>query len=134
MLYESGYDLRLSTYYGTDGTDLTDSPQLRSKFQKLIGDQNLELQLNKLAEDPRIIESIAAMNRDLQNGNRGREPMEAYYHNKAIGQIFTRARQIAWAQMKQAAETQRLIAEERAKGIETRKSLKETTNLLQMNR
>ena len=134
MLYESGYDLRLSTYYGTDGTDLTDSPKLRSKFQKLIGDQNLELQLNKLAEDPRIIDSIAAMNRDLQNGNRGREPMEAYYHNKAIGQIFTRARQIAWAQMKQDAEAQRLIAEERAKGIETRKSLKETTNLLQMNR
>ena len=134
LLFESGYDLRLSTYYGADGTDLTDSPVLRSRFQQLIGNQNLELQLNKLAEDPRIIASIAKMNRDLRNGNRGNEPMDAYFHNKKIQQIFTRARRIAWAQMLNDAEVQKLLIESRAKAKANRQSLKETSSLLQMNR
>ena len=134
LLYESGYDLRLSTYYGTDGTDLTDAPQLRSKFQKLIGEQNIELQLNKLADDPRIQESIAKMNRDLRNGNKHLDPMKAYYHNKAIAQIFKTARQVAWAQMMQDMNTKRLIAQQRAKEMQVNESLKDTQGLLQMNR
>ena len=39
MLFDSGYDLRQSTYYGPDGTNLTNSPRVRSLFQKAIGDQ-----------------------------------------------------------------------------------------------
>ena len=65
LLFDSGYDLRLSTYYGPDGTDLSESPRLRSKYQELIGKQNLELKLNKLADDPRIQRSIAEMNADI---------------------------------------------------------------------
>ena len=42
MLYDSGYDLRKSTYYAPDGTNLTDLPKVRSKFQQAIGIQNLE--------------------------------------------------------------------------------------------
>ena len=36
-------------------------------FQKAIGDQNLELKLNKLAENKRVIASIAQMNKDIRN-------------------------------------------------------------------
>ena len=41
FLFDSGYDLRTSTYYSPDGVNLTDSPDVRSLFQKAIGDQNL---------------------------------------------------------------------------------------------
>ncbi len=135
LLFESGYDLRMSTYYGPDGTDLTDQPELRSQYQQRIGNQNLELQLNKLADDPKIQASIAEMQRDLRTGNRDREPMKAYYHNKKIQQLFNQARRIAWAEMMQLGEVKRLMDEERLKKIENQRSLRETAQpLLQMNK
>ena len=37
--------MRTSTYTAPDGTDLSDSPKVRSMFQKAIGEQNLEKSL-----------------------------------------------------------------------------------------
>ena len=71
LIFDSGYDTRLSTYYGPDGTNLTDSPAIRSMFQRAIGMQNLERQLDKLAENPKILASLEEMHRDIRNGNRG---------------------------------------------------------------
>ena len=133
LLFESGYDLRMSTYYGPDGTDLSESPQLRSMFQRYIGEQNLELELNKLAADPRVIESIARMNYDLENGNRDFDPMKSYLHNRLIDQAFKKARRIAWAKMKQDSNVQALIQQGKQLKIEQKKRL-QTTQLLQMNR
>ena len=96
LLFDSGYDLRMSTYYSPNGDDLTDNPKIRSLFQKAIGDQNLELQLNKLAEDPRILASMQLMNHNKWNGRRSDDP-QSYYHNDKIDQIFQRARRKAWA-------------------------------------
>jgi hypothetical protein len=126
LLFDSGYDLRLSTYYGPDGTDLSDSPELRSTFQKYIGAQNLELKLNKLAKDPRIQASIKEMNRDLRSGNRHLDPMKAYHHNKVIRSLFRKARLKAWAQMKQNSEVQRLIEEDNQRKAQTNRKLKKT--------
>ena len=39
FLFDSGYDMRTSTYTAPDGTDLSDSPKVRSMFQKAIGEQ-----------------------------------------------------------------------------------------------
>ena len=47
LLFDSGYDLRLSTYFSPNGDNLQDSPIIRSMYQKAIGDQNLEHKLNK---------------------------------------------------------------------------------------
>ena len=55
--------MRLSVLYSPEGDNLTDEPRLRSAFQKAIGDQNLEVRLNRLADDPKIQESIAEMKR-----------------------------------------------------------------------
>ena len=134
LLFESGYDLRMSTYYGPDGTDLSNSPQLRSRFQKAIGDQNLELELNKLAADPRVQASIARMNADLRAGRKSINPMDAYLHNKLIERLFTNARKQAWKVMMADTRVQQLIEAERRKEIVQQKTLKETSSLLQMNR
>ena len=37
LLFNSGYDLRQSTYYAPDGTKLTDKPEIRSLFTQAIG-------------------------------------------------------------------------------------------------
>ena len=134
LLFESGYDLRMSTYYGPDGTDLSDSPQLRSMFQKAIGDQNLELELNKLAADPRVQASIRAMNADLKAGRKEMDPMSAYLHNKLIHRLFTNARRQAWKRMLLNQQVEELINEARRNELANRKRLNETTSLLQMNR
>ena len=137
MLFDSGYDLRTSTYYGPDGTDLTNSPGLRSKFQQYIGSQNLELKLNKLADDPRIQESIAMMNEDLRAGRREMEPMKAYYHTAKIKQIFERARKQAWLEMMKEVEVQTMVAEQNRIELQNRRRRRESTqleSLIQMNK
>ena len=134
LLFDSGYDLRLSTYYGPDGTDLTDSPAIRSEFQRQIGLQNLERELNKLAKDPKIQASIRRMQADLRAGRRELDPMKAYLHNKLINNLFNRARRKAWQQMKNDSGVQELMREKLQLENRQRDTLRETTPLLQMNR
>ena len=134
LLFDSGYDLKMSTYYGPDGTDLSNSPHLRSKFQKYIGDQNLELELNKLAQDPRVIRSLAQMNRDRDTGHRDIDPRKAYMHNILIDRLFKQARKRAWGLMKNDQEIQAMIEKERQKQALINRRRQETSALLQMNR
>tara|TARA_R100000781_G_scaffold8752_3_gene7741 strand:+ start:2737 stop:6495 length:3759 start_codon:yes stop_codon:yes gene_type:complete len=134
LLFDSGFDLKISTYYAPDSTDLSNSPQLRAMFQEYIGEQNIELALNKLADDPRVQQSIAVMNADLAKGNKGFEPMRDYIHNILIKQVFDEARHYAWARMMQDTGVQKLVNEQRSKKIKGQQKLEETTNLLQMNR
>ena len=134
LLFDSGYDLRLSTYYGPDGTDLTDAPELRSKFQQYIGQQNVERELNKLARDPKVIASIRRMQVDLNAGRRELDPMKSYLHNKLIRRIFSKARKKAWAQMKNDSGVRQLMRQElELKNLE-KDTLRATTPLLQMNK
>jgi len=103
LLFNSGYDLRISTYYAPDGTNLTDNPRVRSRFQKAIGDLNLELDLNELAKDPKIIESIKLMQADIRAGKRGDYNARDYYHNIVIDRLFKDARVLAWNSIKDEA-------------------------------
>ena len=81
FLFKSGYDLRLSVLYSPNGDDLTDSPLLRSKFQREIGKENLEVLLSRLAKDPKIIASMELMYKDIQSGRRSEFQPKDYYHN-----------------------------------------------------
>tara|TARA_Y100001963_G_scaffold60986_1_gene85143 strand:- start:4014 stop:5558 length:1545 start_codon:yes stop_codon:yes gene_type:complete len=109
LLFNSGYDLRLSTYYSPRGNDLTDSPELRSDFQREIGRQNLELKLNKLASDPRILASLEQMDKDISSGKRGTFEALDYYHNQVIDAIFEDARHAAWNVVMKKPAAQQLI-------------------------
>ena len=97
LLFNSGYDIRMSTYMSPTQIDLSDHPRLRSKFQKAIGDQKLEAKLNTLAKDPKIQESLNIMHNDINSGNRGDYDAMDYFHNLKIDAIFQRARRKAWA-------------------------------------
>ena len=66
-------------------------------FQRSIGKQNIERQLDKLAQDPKAIDSLAQMQRDINGGLRGNYEPEDYYHIMRIEDIFDKARKKAWA-------------------------------------
>ena len=113
FLFDSGYDLRLSTYYAPDSTNLTDSPTIRSLFQKAIGDQNLERKLDKLAQDPKAIESLKLMRKDIRDGKRAQYDARNYWHNGKIDDLFQEARRKAWASIMDMPEVAEVIEEQK---------------------
>ena len=117
LLFDSGYDLRTSTYFAPDGTDLSKNPRIRSLFQEAIGKQNILLKLDKLAANPGILESIKEMEYDRDNGLRHVDPKK-YAHNRRIKLIFENAKRIAWNQIKNDPRIQELIMEERRKQLD----------------
>ena len=127
LLFDSGYDLRTTTY-SYEGLDFSDSPVIRSLFQKAIGDQNIEFELNKLAKDPKIIASINQMNYDTWNGNRLRDPMKAYVHNFEIKRLFERAKRKAFNKIRNHPEVIRLMETKNNRRIDNLKTLKQTGN------
>ena len=130
LLFDSGYDLRLSTYYAPDSTNLTDSPRLRSEFQKAIGEENLELELNRLAKDPRILASLKEMYSDIKAGRRAEFNARDYYHNIVIDRLFRDARRRAWGKVTNNPEAMALIEEQKKKEAAQRQKRVSTRNIL----
>ena len=112
LLFNSGYDMRTSTYTAPDGTDLSDSPKVRSMFQKAIGEQNLEKVFNKMAQEESIQVSMAEMEWHQRNGLKDVEP-RSFPHYKRIAKEFDKAKKRAWASLKQDNDVQKLLIEER---------------------
>jgi len=83
-----------------NGISLATSPDVRSALQKAMGEQDLEAQLNKLAERPEVIESMARMEDDIRSGRHQRPPgisTMSYTHNKLIHNLIKKAKAKAWA-------------------------------------
>ena len=132
FLFESGYDLRISTFYAPDGTNLTDDPGIRSAFQQAIGQYGLEEKLEKLSRDPRVIESIALMRADIRAGNRGQFNARDYYHNIVIDRLFKETRRLAWNSIKYREDVLSLIQEQKQKKLEQKYKTKQSSSLLTM--
>ena len=125
LLFNSGYDLRTSTYSAPDGTNLKDSPKVRSMYQRAIGEQNLLRELDKMANDPAIQASLAEMNRERRNGNKSTEP-RSFPHYKRIAKLLDKAKKRAWAKIKKENDVQKLIIEERNQKLQNRQANKRT--------
>ena len=134
FLFDSGYDLRLSTYYAPDSTNLTDQPEIRSKFQRAIGLQNLERELDKLARNPQAIASMKQMYEDIRSGRRADFNARDYWHNRAIDRLFQKARRVAWASIKNDSDILKLIEEQRRKDVARLQKRNTTANLLNIYR
>ena len=134
LLFDSGYDLRTTTFsytFGGVNVSFKDHPHIRSMFQKAIGDQNLQYELDLLAKDPQIIASVKSMEADTWNGNRSRDPMKAYYHNDIIKALFDRAKKKAWAKIKDKPEVLQLLRESKDRKIDNISSNQKTRNYKQ---
>jgi len=131
LLFDSGYDIRMSTYYSPNGDDLSKDPMLRSMFQESIGKQNLELQLNRLAKSERVLNSIRQMNKDIRDGKRGDYEPSDYYHNQKIDLIFSDARNRAWAQIMSDPRVYELVIKQRNQKIKRKQKTQQTQGTLQ---
>ena len=132
FLFNSGYDLRISTFFAPDGTNLTDNPRIRSEFQQAIGKYNLERKLGKLAKDPKIIESMNLMRFDIRSGNRGQFNARDYYHNIVIDRLFKQTRVLAWNDIKYKEHIYNLIKEQDQKKLNRKFKKAQSANLLTM--
>jgi hypothetical protein len=117
FLFDSGYDLRTSTYYAPDSTNLTDHPYIRSEFQRALGSLNLELELDKLAKDKKMLASMDLMYADIRAGKRGQFNARDYYHNRIIDQMFKRAKKRAWASIKDDPRIAEVIEKQRLEKV-----------------
>ena len=113
FLFDSGYDLRTSTYYAPDSTNLTDHPYIRSQFQRALGSLNLELELNKFAKDKRMIASMEQMYSDIRSGRRAQFNARDYYHNRIIDRMFKQAKARAWSSIKDDPKIAEVIEKQR---------------------
>ena len=125
LLFNSGYDMRTSTYSAPDGTDLSDSPKVRSMFQKAIGEQNLEKIFNEMARSESMQISLAEMNYYKKNGMKDVEP-RSFPHYKRIAKEFDKAKKRAWAKLKKDTDVQKLLIEEREQKVKNIKANKGT--------
>ena len=130
FLFDSGYDLRTSTYFAPDSTNLTDHPYIRSQFQRALGSLNLELELDKLAKDKRMIASMEQMYDDIRAGKRAQFNARDYYHNRIIDRLFKRAKKRAWASIKDDPNISRLIEKQRLEKLEQVSKRTTTANIL----
>ena len=130
FLFNSGYDLRMSTYYAPDSTNLTDAPIIRSQFQRAIGLQNLERELDKLAKNPKALASMQEMYNDIRSGRRAEFDARDYWHNRAIDKLFQKARKKAWASIRERSDIAELIKEQRTKDQAQLLKRRQTANIL----
>ena len=129
-MFDSGYDLRTSTYFAPDSTNLTDHPVIRSQFQRALGSLNLELELDRLAKDPKIRASMKKMYEDIRSGKRAQFNARDYYHNRIIDRLFKRAKKTAWLAIKDDPNVARLIERQRLARIEQINKRIESANIL----
>jgi len=132
LLFASKYDARLSVLYSPQGDDLTDENFLRSRFQQEIGKERLDVKLERLARNPRILASIEQMNRDIASGQRALYEAKDYYHYQVIEDIFDDARNIAWARMTTLPEVQLLREKQRLQTVRKLRKTDQSANLLSM--
>ena len=90
LLMRSGLNLSQTFNTGPDGQLLENMPDLKSKYQFYMGQQNIEAQVAKVMT-PEIIDSIQRM-------EKGKKDFEAKdtLHGRLIVPIFRTAKQTAW--------------------------------------
>ena len=126
LLFRSNFDLRASVL-SYNGISFKTNAKLRSEFQRLIGKQNVEADLDDLAKDPSMIHSIERMELDLRSGGQANDPLK-YPHNKRISRIFDKAKKKAWAQLRQNEEVKVLIQEQKEKKASAYRRAQEINN------
>ena len=95
LLFRSGLSLKQTFNTGPQGQELEGHPDLKSRFQFYMGQLNIEAQLEKVFQDPGIIQSIENMEKDRRD-NRSYNVNTGTVHGPVIRKIFRDNKKIAW--------------------------------------
>ena len=132
LLFNSGFDISMATFTAPDGTDLSDLPSIRSKYQEALGLQNMEKDLIALAADPRVLASLAEMQADINNGDRTKYESKNYYHNRLIARRWEQKKKAAWAILMSQPDVQAIIQEQREADLRRNLKSYSTSSILNM--
>jgi hypothetical protein len=116
MLWRSLYDVKTTVNTMPDGVGEIPT-SLKSRWQYLIGKQNVEGQLAKLFQSKQIQASIVKMEQDRDSGLGITNDPKTYLHNQEIARIFTRAKKNALLELQQDAEASALLAKAKRDGL-----------------
>jgi hypothetical protein len=119
LLFRSNYNLRQSVL-SYNGISFKEDAKLRSEFQRLIGEQNLEAKLDAMSKDPTMMNSIYRMESDFARN--GKAEPEDYPHFKRIRVMFDKAKKKAWAQLRTRPDVKVLIEEQRKQKADAAKT------------
>lgn len=97
LLFRSGIDLKLTFNTGPEGESLEGRPDLKSKWQYYVSQQNIEAQLEQVFKDRQVVQSILDMEEDRAAGRRY-EASETF-HVPIIEKILKNAKSVAWTQL-----------------------------------
>jgi hypothetical protein len=95
LFFRSGIDAKTTFNTGPNNEVLT--PQMKSKYQYLIGKQNLEAQLTAEFQNPQMLESILNMERDRAAGRP--YTVDETLHGARIKTILENAKKQAWMEL-----------------------------------
>ena len=111
-LWRSLYDVKVSVNTKPDGGPIPG--QLKSKWQMLIGKQNVEAQLTELfygkKTGQQMMASIQKMEKDRDAGQL--TEASTYVHYQAVDSIFKNAKRQAWVQMTRFPEVSAILQRE----------------------
>ena len=114
LLMRSSVNLHQTFTTGPGGISLEGFPDVQSKFQYFLSQQNLESKFQKLfAEKPEIMASILDMERDHANGVT--QSPNHTLHGDQIRAVFEEAKLNAWTLLKE--EDSRILEIENAKAL-----------------
>jgi hypothetical protein len=95
FFFRSGIDAKQTFNSGPDGEQLT--PKMKSRYQYLIGKQNLEAQLEKEFQNPQMVQSILSMEADRSAGRS--YTVDETLHGSRIKSIIDNAKKQAWLEL-----------------------------------
>jgi hypothetical protein len=95
LFFRSGIDAKQTFNSGPDGEQLT--PKMKSRYQYLIGKQNLEAQLEREFQNPQMVQSIMTMEGDRAAGRQ--YTVDETLHGSRIKSIIDDAKKQAWLEL-----------------------------------
>ena len=122
LLFDSNYNYAIKGFR-YNNVDMTDHPEVRSMFQRAIGNSKIVLgnktyknpleALDAIALRPEVQESLRIMEANRGTDMARFDPKQAYMHNKLINEIFGQAQRRAWASIQDDPQVQALIEKKR---------------------
>jgi hypothetical protein len=95
FFFRSGIDAKQTFNSGPNGEELT--AKMKSRYQYLIGKQNLEAQFEKEFQNPQMVQSILAMEADRSAGRA--YTVDETLHGSRIKSIIDNAKKQAWLEL-----------------------------------
>ena len=112
LLFRSQINLAQQFNSGPNGEDLEGMTDLKSRYQYLMGQQDIESQLTKLFQNPQILTSILDMENDRDAGRK--YDTTGTLHGSEIMRVINTAKRMAWQQLMNEDSRARNLGEQQA--------------------